>query len=125
MRAAYGTSSGLLTWLKTPRTSPTSRVVALPLVRVVMIGCLMQEVAERIRAQAAAAAELATRANVLSIWTVPVERDETRVLGLHRTDSRTELDRLLAALPLYDLMQIAVAAIVPDLKRSGLSTPST
>jgi muconolactone delta-isomerase len=70
---------------------------------------------------------LPPRANVLSIWTVPVEPDETRVLGLYRTDIRTELDQLLAALPLYDWMQIAVAvaAIVPYLKRSGLSTPST
>jgi muconolactone delta-isomerase len=68
---------------------------------------------------------LPPRANVLSIWTVPVEPDETRVLGLYRTDSRTELDRLLAALPLSDWMQIAVAALVPYPKRSGLSTPST
>jgi hypothetical protein len=38
--------------------------------------------------------------HVLRIWTVPVEPDETRVLGLYRADSRTELDRLLAALRL-------------------------
>jgi muconolactone delta-isomerase len=62
---------------------------------------------------------------VFSIGTVPVEPDETRVLGLYRIDSRTELDRWLAALPLYDWMQIAVAALLPYPKRSGLSTPST
>jgi muconolactone delta-isomerase len=48
----------------------------------------------------------------LRIWTVPVEPDERRVPGLYRADSRPELDRMLAALPLYDWMQIAVIALV-------------
>ena len=60
-----------------------------------------------------------------SIWTVPVEPDETRVLGLYRTDSRTELVRLLAALPFYDWMQIALTALVPHPNGPTSAPPST
>jgi muconolactone delta-isomerase len=67
---------------------------------------------------------LPPRATVLRIWTVPVEPDERRALGLYRADSRTELDRLLAALPLYDWMQIAVTALVPY-PNDPASAPST
>jgi hypothetical protein len=50
---------------------------------------------------------------VLSIWTVPDDAGRCR----------TELVRWLAALPRYDWMQIAVAALVPYPKRSGLGNP--
>jgi hypothetical protein len=126
MRAAYGASSGLLTLLKTPRTSPTSRVVALPLVRVVIIGCLMQEVAERIRAEAAAAAELATEGQRVEYLDgagrSPTRRGSSGSTGPTAGRSSTGCSpRFLFTTG----MQIAVAAIVPYPKRSGLSTPST
>src|SRR3954463_12558915 len=83
------------------------------------------EVADRAKAEAAAVAALTAEGHVLRIWTLSVEPDETRVLGLYRADSRAELDRLLATLPLYDWMQIAITALSPHPNDPAAAPAST
>jgi muconolactone D-isomerase len=83
------------------------------------------EVADRAKAEAAAVADLTAEGHVLRIWTVRVEPDEMRILGLYRAATRAELDRLLAALPLYDWMKIAVTALVPHPNDPAAAPPST
>jgi muconolactone D-isomerase len=87
-------------------------------------GAHESEVADRAKAEAAAVAELAAEGHVMRIWAVPVEPDEMRILGLYRAATRAELDQLLAALPLYDWMQIAVTALLPH-PNDPAAPPST
>jgi muconolactone D-isomerase len=66
------------------------------------------EVEDRERAEASATRTLAEEGHLVRVW-----RREDKVLGLYRAQSRSELDRLLGALPLYDWMQVAVTALEP------------
>jgi muconolactone D-isomerase len=66
------------------------------------------EVEDRERAEASAARRLAEKGHLVRVW-----RREGKVLGLYRAESRSELDGLLGALPLYDWMQVAVTALEP------------
>jgi muconolactone D-isomerase len=66
------------------------------------------EVEDRERAEASAARSLAAKGHLVRVW-----RREGKVLGLYRAQSRSELDGLLGALPLYDWMQVAVTALEP------------
>jgi muconolactone D-isomerase len=76
-------------------------------------GALESEVADRTKAEAAAAAALGAEGHLLRLWTVSVEPDESKALGVYRAASRAELDRLLAALPLYDWLRITVTPLAP------------
>jgi muconolactone delta-isomerase len=71
------------------------------------------EVEHRESGEAAAAADLAARGHIARIWRVPGEPGTSRVLGLYRAGSRTELDDLLCGLPLYDWMRITVTPLAP------------
>jgi muconolactone delta-isomerase len=64
-----------------------------------------EEVDERKRAEAVAAAELVRAGHLVRVWSRP---DDGRIVGLYRARSRDELDGLLATLPLFDWMDIAV-----------------
>jgi hypothetical protein len=100
-------------------------VVALPLVRVVMIGCLVQEVADRIKAEAAAAAELATQCPSVEYLDGAGRARRDEVLGLYRTDNRTELVRLLPALPLTTGCRSRLPLSFPTPSDPASATPST
>jgi muconolactone D-isomerase len=69
-------------------------------------GAPESEVKDRERAEAFAARTLAEDGHLVRIWI-----REGKVLGLYRADSRSELDRLLRTLPLYDWMQVAVTPL--------------
>lgn len=71
------------------------------------------EVQRREAAEAAAAADLVSRGHLVRVWKRPVAAGRTTVLGLYRAGSRTQLDGLLRALPLYDWMHITVTALQP------------
>jgi muconolactone delta-isomerase len=69
------------------------------------------EVKDRERAEAVAATKLADEGHLLRVWKRPLSTGETIVLGLYRTESETELDGLLSALPLYDWMTVTVTGL--------------
>jgi muconolactone D-isomerase len=47
------------------------------------------------------------------VWKAPVGPGETKIVGLYRADSETQLDGLLAALPLYEWMHVTVIPLEP------------
>ena len=69
------------------------------------------EVEERERAEAVAATKLVEEGHLLRVWKRPRSTGETRVLGLYRAESETELDGLLSALPLYEWMTVTVTGL--------------
>ncbi len=69
------------------------------------------EVSDREQAEAAAAARLAADGDLVRLWKRTVATGETNALGLYRADSKTELDALLGALPLYEWMSVTVAPL--------------
>ena len=69
-------------------------------------GTPVSEVERRGRDEASFARRLAEEGHLVRVW-----RHRGKVLGLYRADSRSELDGLLAALPLYDWMQTAVTPL--------------
>jgi muconolactone delta-isomerase len=64
-------------------------------------------------AEAAAAAELVAQGHLARLWKPPITAGETKILGLYRADSRTQLDDLLGGLPLHDWMHITVTPLQP------------
>jgi muconolactone D-isomerase len=68
-------------------------------------------IAARTSAEASAAASLVDRGHLVRLWRLPAASGETKALGLYRADSDAQLAGLLAALPLYDWMQITVTPL--------------
>jgi muconolactone D-isomerase len=71
------------------------------------------EVRERAGAEAAASAELGRQGRLVRLWRPPLAPGERKALGLYRTDSRAELDDLLAGLPLSAWMRRTVTPLAP------------
>jgi muconolactone D-isomerase len=69
------------------------------------------EVAERERAEAAAAAKLEDAGHLVRVWKRPLPMGETTVLGLYRADTETELHALLSLLPLHEWMHVTVTPL--------------
>jgi muconolactone D-isomerase len=74
---------------------------------------LANEVEARNSAEASAAAMLVHDGHLVRLWKPPAAPDQTKALGLYRAESKAQLDGLLAALPLYDWMNIAVTPLQP------------
>jgi muconolactone delta-isomerase len=74
-------------------------------------GTLKSEVEARDRGEASAAAKLVSDGHLLRIWKPPAEAGETKVLGLYRADSESQLHGLLSALPLYPWMRTTVTPL--------------
>ena len=64
------------------------------------------EVEDRERAEASATRTLAEEGHLVRVW-----RREDKVLVLYSAQSRSELDGLLGALPLYDWMQVTATPL--------------
>jgi len=79
------------------------------------------EVNRREDAEAAAAARLADEGHLVRVWRRPAG---TRVLGLYRADSGTQLDGLLGALPLAEWMHVTVMPLEPHPNDPG-ALPAT
>jgi muconolactone D-isomerase len=71
------------------------------------------EVRDRESAEAAAAAELARDGHLVRVWRLTARAGEAKVLGLYNAGSRTQLDRLLRALPIYEWMRVTVTPLEP------------
>ena len=69
------------------------------------------EVEARERAEASSAAELVDAGHLVRVWRRPVASGESKILGLYRADSETQLDELLGTLPLYEWMDITVTRL--------------
>jgi muconolactone delta-isomerase len=69
------------------------------------------EVSNRAHAEASAAARLAADGHLVRLWKRHVATGETHALGLYRVDSRTELDALVGALPLYEWMSVTATPL--------------
>jgi muconolactone delta-isomerase len=65
----------------------------------------------RLDAEAAAAAALYRRGNLVRLWRPPAVSGESRAVGLYRADSMAELDGILEALPLQGWMQVTVTPL--------------
>lgn len=71
------------------------------------------EVDERLSAEAAGSAALARQGHLVRLWRPPLAPGERKALGLYRAASETELNALLAALPLSGWMEIAITPLGP------------
>jgi muconolactone D-isomerase len=71
------------------------------------------EVEARQRAEASAAAKLVEDGHLVRLWKLPGAPGETKAVGLYRADSGSELEGLLAALPLSDWMRVTVTSLEP------------
>ncbi len=69
------------------------------------------EVDQRYRAESAAAGKLAKDGQLVRLWRRPLVGDGTTAVGLYRANNQTELDDLLAALPLADWLGITVTPL--------------
>ena len=76
-------------------------------------GTPASEVKNREHAEASAAAKLVDEGHLLRVWKRPVAPNETKILGLYSAASKTQLDGLLAALPLYEWMRVTVTPLEP------------
>ena len=74
-------------------------------------GVAESEVEERLRAEAVAAQTLADEGHLIRLWQASVGTGRATALGLFRADSKTELDGLLVALPLYDWMRTCITPL--------------
>jgi muconolactone D-isomerase len=69
------------------------------------------EVRAREQAEATAAAALVDGGHLARVWKLHDTSAETKVLGLYRAASESELDRLLRALPLYEWMTVEITPL--------------
>ncbi len=81
-------------------------------------GAPESEIEDRENAEASAAARLVHEGHLVRLWKRPVADGETKILGLYRAESKTQLDDLLGALPLYEWMHVTVTPLDPHPKRS-------
>jgi muconolactone D-isomerase len=77
----------------------------------VPVGTSESEVNDREKAEAVAAAKLVEDGHLVRLWKIPVTYGDPKVLGLYRAESETELDALLAALPLAEWMCVTITAL--------------
>jgi muconolactone delta-isomerase len=71
------------------------------------------EIKDRESAEAAAAARLIDEGHLIRVWEPPTAPGETKIVGLYRAESKTQLDGLLDALPLYEWMHVTVTPLEP------------
>lgn len=83
------------------------------------------EVTERERGEESAAAELAAEGRLVRVWKRPLPSGRTDVLGLYRADTQSQLESLLAELPLYEWMTVTVTALEPHPNDPAGTRPSS
>ena len=76
-------------------------------------GTPVSEVAERENAEVSAASKLADEGHLVRLWKSPVVPGVTKIVGLYRAESETQLDALLGSLPLSEWMQTRVTPLEP------------
>src|SRR6476659_5419371 len=68
------------------------------------------EISDREHAEAAATAKLADEGHLVRVWRSGAQ-GETRIVGLYRAESETQLDGLLSSLPLADWVHVTVTPL--------------
>jgi hypothetical protein len=63
--------------------------------------------------------------HLVRVWKTPITPGDTKILGLYRADSRTQLGGLLGGLPLRDWMHITVTPLQPHPNDPARPTSST
>src|SRR5262245_33559655 len=71
------------------------------------------EVRDRETAEAGAAAQLVEEGHLVRVWRRPRPGRSATAIGLYRADSESQLDSLIAALPLRDWMHVTVTPLEP------------
>jgi muconolactone delta-isomerase len=74
-------------------------------------GTPQSEVADRAKAESAAAAKLADDGHLVRLWRRPVVGDGATAVGLYRADSEAQLDTMLSDLPLADWLHVKVTSL--------------
>jgi muconolactone delta-isomerase len=69
------------------------------------------EVEQHQRAESAAAAKLAEDGHLVRLWRRPLLGDGTTAIGLYRAFSQSQLEDLLAALPLADWLRVTITPL--------------
>jgi len=85
------------------------------------------EVSALEQAESAAATKLADEGHLLRLWRWPRTDDGVAAVGLYRAESSTQLDALLAELPLADWLRVTVTPLQPhpnDPARSNVNGKS-
>jgi muconolactone D-isomerase len=77
------------------------------------VGTPDSEVADRESAEASAAAQLVDEGHLVRLWKRAGGSGASTILGLYRAESATQLDGLLATLPLHEWMQVTVTPLEP------------
>jgi muconolactone D-isomerase len=76
-------------------------------------GTPASEVQHRENAEATAAAKLVDEGHLLRVWKLRAAPGGSKVLGLYRANSQTQLGHLLRALPLYEWMHLTITPLEP------------
>jgi muconolactone D-isomerase len=79
-------------------------------------------VKDRENAEASAAAKRQTKGTSSGSGKRGVAPGETRIVGLYRADTETQLDGLLGALPLYEWMEVTVIPLGAPSQRPAPQT---
>jgi muconolactone D-isomerase len=80
-----------------------------------------EELERRVSGEGARVAELAADGHVLRVWKPLPDDGRRRAVGLYRAADDSELERILASLPLYPWMEIEVQALSEHPNDPGLS----
>jgi muconolactone D-isomerase len=80
-----------------------------------------EELERRVSGEGARVAELAGDGHVLRVWKPVPDDGRWRAVGLYRAADDSELERILASLPLYPWMEIAVQALAEHPNDPGLT----
>ena len=73
--------------------------------------------------EAVRARELAALGNLLRLWRPPVRPGEWKTLGLWSAEDESELQDLLASMPLHVWMTVEVTPLTPHPNDPGIAIP--
>jgi len=85
-------------------------------------GTLEIEVDSTKEREAVRARELAAQGHLLRLWRPPVRPGEWRTLGLWSAEDESELQELLASMPLHVWMTVEVTPLMPHPNDPGMAT---
>jgi len=85
-------------------------------------GTLEIEVDSTKEREAVRARELAAQGHLLRLWRPPVRPGEWRTLGLWSAEDESQLQELLASMPLHVWMTVEVAPLMPHPNDPGIAT---
>jgi muconolactone D-isomerase len=85
-------------------------------------GTLEKEVDSTKEREAVRARELAALGHLLRLWRPPVRPGEWKTLGLWSAENESQLQELLASMPLHVWMTVEVTPLMPHPNDPGIAT---